>query len=204
MTPDEARALLGLDATASIDAAVERHRRLQRVHHPDLRGGSDRESTERSARLNEALSVLRREAASTAPSPPRTATRATTDAPRAAARPAHIVDHEELDVTRRGDSLFLTAPPDETFVRLLDVGAGLGGIGHVDRRLGLLEVLVRFEGGPTCSVLLTLQGHAFGTEVCCEMESIEAAPTPPIDPVLVALEHDLRAASAHPPPASPS
>jgi hypothetical protein len=36
-------------------------------------------------------------------------------------------------------------------------------------------------------VLFTLQGRALGTEVFAEMESIEAAPTPPLEPVLRAL-----------------
>jgi hypothetical protein len=48
-------------------------------------------------------------------------------------------------------------------------------------------VIVRFEGGPSCSVLMTLQGRAHGTDVFCEMESIESEPTPPIDPVLESL-----------------
>jgi hypothetical protein len=36
-------------------------------------------------------------------------------------------------------------------------------------------------------VLFTLQGRAHGTDVFCEMESIEAAPTPAISPVLDSL-----------------
>ena len=79
------------------------------------------------------------------------------------------------------------APASEAFALLLDAAAGIGGIGYVDRRLGILEVIVRFEGGPSCSVLITLQGRAFGTDAFCTMESIEAAPTPPIRPVIEAL-----------------
>jgi hypothetical protein len=61
----------------------------------------------------------------------------------------------------------------------------------VDRNLGILEVIVRFEGGPSCSVLMTLQGRAFGTDVFISMESIEADPTPALAPVLVALLEEL-------------
>jgi len=95
-------------------------------------------------------------------------------------------------ITHDSDSIVFEAPPDETFQLLYESAACIGGIGHVDRGLGLLEVIVRFEGGPSCSVLMTLQGRAHGTEVFCEMESIEAAPTPPISPVLEALVAGIR------------
>lgn len=196
MTPDEARAVLGLEPSAPIELAVEHHRRLQRQFHPDLRGGSDRAATERSALLNEALAVLRRASARG----PQTSPPDSEDDRITPPRPDHPLD---LEVSRHGETIFLTAPPDETYLRLLEASAGLGGIGHVDPRLGLLEVIVRFEGGPSCSVLFTLQGRANGTEVLCEMESIEARPTPPIEPVLSALEQELRTSAAHPPPPSP-
>ena len=197
MTPAEARAVLGIGPDASLDAAIEQHRRLQRRHHPDVSGDPERAATERSARLNEAIAVLRAAAANPPDEPVATPGPTTVDTL------TSLRWGGPLDLELVGDSLFLAAPPDEAFLRLLDAGAGLGGIGHVDHRLGLLEVLVRFEGGPTCSVLLTLQGRAHGTEVVCEMESIEARPTPPIGPVLLALAEELRTGAAHPPPASP-
>ena len=86
--------------------------------------------------------------------------------------------------SRGGDTIWIEAPPDEAYQRLLDAAACLGGIGHVDRTNELLEVIVRFEDGPSCSVLMTLQGRAYGTDVFCEMESIEADPAPPLAPVL--------------------
>jgi len=175
MTPDEARAVLGLHHGASLEDAVASHRRLQRRHHPDVTGPGDPEATARSARFNEALRVLRTHAEETVPVAP-------TDHTVAA-----VAEDEPVAVTVECGSLFVGAPTDETFLRLLDAGAALGGIGHVDPRLGLLELLIRFPQGPTCSVLITLQGRAMGTEVFCEMESIEADPTPPLEPVLHAL-----------------
>ena len=56
----------------------------------------------------------------------------------------------------------------------------------------IIETIVRFEGGPSCSVLTTLQGRAHGTEVFCTMESIEAGATPPIRPVVEALVDAIR------------
>ena len=65
-------------------------------------------------------------------------------------------------------------------------------IGYFDRSIGMLETIVRFEGGPSCSVLATLQGRADGTEAFCTMESIEATPAPPIRPVVEALVEAIR------------
>jgi hypothetical protein len=100
------------------------------------------------------------------------------------------VDSVEADAD--GDTIAIGAPPTEAFALLFEAAARLGGIGYVDRQLGIIEVIVRFEGGPSCSVLITLQGRAFGTDAFCTMDSIEAAPTPPLRPVVEALVEELR------------
>ena len=86
-----------------------------------------------------------------------------------------------------GDTIGVAAPPDETWVILAEAASQVGEIAYVDRSLGILEAIVRFEGGPSCSLLITLQGRAWGTEAFCTLESIEAAPTPPIAPVIDAM-----------------
>lgn len=179
MTPDEARSVLGLGRSATIADAVATHRRLQLRHHPDRT--DDPGATATSARLNQALAVLRAEAdraVDTAVD--------TIEAPVVTPSPPDD-DLEPVDVRIECGSIFVAAPADETFLRLLEAAALMGDVGHLDLRLGLLELLIRPEGGPTCSVLFTLQGRALGTEVFAEMESIEAAPTPPMEPVLRAL-----------------
>ena len=99
---------------------------------------------------------------------------------------------DRVEAETDGDTIAIAAPPPEAYALLLEAAARIGGIGYVDRQLGILEVIVRFEGGPSCSVLLTLQGRAFVTEAFCTMESIEAAPTPPLRPVVEALVEELR------------
>lgn len=175
MTPDEARSVLGLDRTATIAEAVATHRRLQLRHHPDRT--DDPDATVVSARLNQALAVLR----AAEEGPP---VAVVEPAPSPGAPSASVSEDDPVDVRVESGSLFVAAPADETFLRLLEAASCLGDVGHLDLRLGLLELLVRPEGGPTCSVLFTLQGRALGTEVFAEMESIEAAPTPPLEPVL--------------------
>jgi hypothetical protein len=190
MNLDEALTVLDVRPGASGAEVRSRYRDLMRANHPDLADPADLDATERSARVNQAFRIVRDAVVESGdgfvprPAPPEPSR----DAGRASADVAPAVDID-------GDTIHLEAPPDEAFQRLLEAAAEVGGIGHVDRHLGMLEVMVRFEGGPTCSVLLTLQGRAFGTDAFCTMDSIEAAPTPPIAPVIHALVEAL--ASTH-------
>ncbi len=111
----------------------------------------------------------------------------TTDLPAAPPDPRADTSDPPGAAPTAGDTIGIAAPPDEAFVLLLDAAAEVGTIAYVDRNLGILETIVRFEGGPSCSVLITLQGRAWGTEAFCTMESIEATPAPPIDAVVAAL-----------------
>ena len=159
---------------------------LMRIHHPDVVSaiGDSTAGTVDPSLLTEAYAVI---VASLRTSPEgRVPTIARTiHSPHLSSASSSIASEHD------GDTIWIEAPPDEAYQRLLEAAAGLGGIGHVDRTLGLLEVIVRFEGGPSCSVLMTLQGRAHGTDVFCEMESIEAEPTPAILPVLDALVEQL-------------
>jgi hypothetical protein len=191
------------------------YRRLLRLCHPDLVGGVDgaamahrQDATTATARLNLAYEIVVALLLSTdegrVP-----ALAAAVDAEHGAAgddaRAGNSREAEDGtrhdaprrtgddEVVRRGvggddeDSLFIDAPPDLTWVLLHEAAAKVGNVAYVDPSLGLLEIMVRFDGGPTCSVLMTLQGRAHHTEVMCTMSSIEAAPTPPIAPVVDAL-----------------
>ena len=83
--------------------------------------------------------------------------------------------------------MLLHAPAAEAFAVLFEAAGRIGHVAYFDRQLGILETIVRFEGGPSCSLLITLQGRASGTEAFCTLESIEAQPTPSIRPVIEAL-----------------
>jgi hypothetical protein len=164
VTLDDALAVLGLTHSTNEDEARTRFRELMRQHHPDV-----------SSSLN-------------TPSGARVDPSRITHAYAISAATAERLNHDlGVACTHDGDTLWIEAPPDEAYQLLYEAASHLGGVGHVDRGLGLLEIIVRFEGGPSCSVLFTLQGRAHGTDVFCEMESIEAAPTPAISPVLDSL-----------------
>jgi hypothetical protein len=197
----EALAVLDLRPGASMAEVRDRYRALVRRAHPDLVGTEAERAaaTAATARITGAFAVVRRAVLEAggdvvpeprAPAPPSPGGAGSPPARPAAASPRPWeVDAVEADAD--GDTISIAAPPGEAYALLLDAAARIGGIGYVDRRLGILEVIVRFEGGPSCSVLITLQGRAFGTDAFCTMESIEAAPTPSIRPVVDALVEEL-------------
>jgi hypothetical protein len=73
-----------------------------------------------------------------------------------------------------GDTLLLAAPPDEAFALLLEAGHRVGNVSYVDRSCAIFEVVVR-QDGETCSLVVTLQGRAHGTEAFLTLEAMERA-----------------------------
>ena len=56
----------------------------------------------------------------------------------------------------------------------------------------ILETLVQVEGEGTCSLVITFQGRADGTDAFCTLEAIEHVATPPVRPVVEGLVAALR------------
>ncbi|MDP9072490.1 MAG: hypothetical protein M3N68_14645, partial [Actinomycetota bacterium] len=153
-------------------------RRLLRVSHPDV-AGAEAGATARTARLIAAYERLRaapgeEEAAAAAPEPVGIA----------------VVDD---------DTLAFDAPADEAFLCLLELAHQLGEVTYVDPDGGLLESVVQLEAGPTCSLVMTLQGRGTGTtEVFCTLEPLgSTAPLPRAAAVDVVVE-GLRSAPRRP------
>jgi hypothetical protein len=179
----EALRVLGLGSGASVTDVRASFRRLVREHHPDIAGEAE---TAQTARLTEAYALLRRVASESGGD-------TITVAPPAAApptppAPAPTAYEEAIEAElAAGDTLLLRAPAAESFAVLFEAAGRIGHVAYFDRQLGILETIVRFEGGPSCSLLITLQGRGGGTEAFCTLESIEAMPTPAIRPVIDAL-----------------
>ncbi len=182
--------MLGLAPGVTLADARRAYRQLVRTQHPDVVGPSGTAAT---ARLTAAFAFLRASSSSddqpivVAPPPPTAA-----PPPPPPPSPERSAYDEAVDAElAAGDTLLVHAPADETFAVLFDAASRVGHIGYFDRQLGILETIVRFEGGPTCSLLITLQGRAHGTEAFCTLESIEADPTPPLRPVIDVLLTEL-------------
>jgi len=174
----EARAVLGVatgDGWAEVRSA---YRQAIRAAHPDTHG---RAATATAVRLNEAYAVLRRaRQAGTleAPTPP---------PPPAPPPPPPPPPPPSVGVAVAGDdTLLLAAPPDEAFALLLEAAHRVGNVSYVDRSCAIFEAVVR-QDGETCSLVVTLQGRAHGTEAFLTLEAMERAASLPTDRVLARL-----------------
>ena len=131
------------------------------------------------ARLNEAYAVLqlgpRGRCATLAPTPP-------PHRPPGSPRPA------AGGRAQYGDTLLLAAPFDEAFALLLEAGHRAGNVSYVDRACAIFEVVVR-QDDETCSLVVTLQGWAHGTEAVLTLEAMERPASLPPDRAMPAGLH---------------
>lgn len=177
-----ALAVLGVAPGTPMAEARLAFRDLIRAAHPDLAPRSDAavaDPHERAALITQAWAVVTAAGTTVPDASPPIPPGATEAAPAPGGRPPAAAT--------ASDTIGVAAPHDETWALLAEAASTVGEIAYVDRNLGILEAIVRFEGGPSCSLLITLQGRAWGTEAFCTLESIEAGATPPIAPVMDAL-----------------
>ena len=176
MEPAAARQLLGVAPAAPWREVRAAYRAAILTAHPDRAGGS----TARAARLNEAYAALVRERTLGPERRPRRAPtpRAAPPQPREPIGPVEVLD---------GDTLRLAVPPDEAFVAVLEACHAIGDVTYVDRSCAILEALVPIAGEGMCSLVVTFQGRAYGTDAFCTLEAIEHVASPPVHPVVVAL-----------------
>jgi hypothetical protein len=182
----EALAVLGVRGGTDLAGVRAAYRGLVRASHPDV-APDDGQAHARTARLTEAYEVIVAFVTEhgTTPGPEPEPEPAPAPPPPPEEPP---VEAEALDE----GTIAVALPAPETYAALYEAAGRVGAIAYYDRHLGILEIIVRFEGGPSCSVVMTLQGRAHHTEVLCTMESIESAPAPSIAPVMEALVHELR------------
>jgi hypothetical protein len=170
----EARAVLGVTAGDDWDVVRRAYRARIRAAHPDTHGVG---STPRAVRLNEAYAVLSRaKRAGLSPAAPGGAAAAPPPPP---PPPMPAVGVRVIG----SDTLLLAAPPDEAFALLLDAGHRVGNVSYVDRSCAIFEVVVR-QDDETCSLVVTLQGRAHGTEAFLTLEAMERAATLPPDRIV--------------------
>jgi hypothetical protein len=185
----EARAVLGVGDADGWEAIRAAYRRLIRVAHPDA-AGTAAGTGPTAARLNAAYTVLSRAKRSGVLDAPRRArAEPATAAPGPSARPRPVPTWApppppQVGVAAVGtDTLLLAAPPDEAFARLLEAGHQVGSVTYVDRSCSIFELVVRLDG-EACSLVVTLQGRAHGTEAFLTLESLERVASHSPEPVL--------------------
>jgi hypothetical protein len=191
MSLREALDVLGVAPGVPLAEVRASYRRQVRRVHPDLVDAED--AGARTARVTAAFTVvetaIRTSDGDVVPEPAASddEVRRTPDRGGQPRWNASVVEADTLD----HETISIAAPVPEAFSLILDAASSIGAVGYVDRHLGILEVLVRFAGGPTCSVLVTLQDRVHTTEASCTIDSIEAAPAPPLRPVVEALVAEL-------------
>lgn len=163
----EARSVLGVGEADGWEAVRTSYRRRIRAAHPDTQAVGA--TTAAAARLNEAYAVLSRaKRAGRLHAPAPSAPVPSAPAPEPPPPPPPTVGVELVG----NDTLLLAAPPDEAFALLLEAGHRVGEVSYVDRSCAIFEVVVR-QDGETCSLLVTLQGRAHGTEAFLTLEAME-------------------------------
>lgn len=165
--------MLGVPPDADLIDVRAAYLRLVRVHHPDVAPGRS-EATAETARLTEAWSVLRRGTTTDdAPSGPE----APADPRAARHRPGPVADGRDVDADVAG-----SATPD--FLALLDAASALGEVTWADRHAQMVQVVLRPDpSGPTCQLVAGLLQVEDGFALRTALESLEAQPAPPLEPL---------------------
>ncbi len=180
----EALGALQLAPGATWDEVRAHYRRLLRAHHPDLTSAPG--AADRTARLTTAYAVLREAtgggrrplpAPRSAPAPP-AARRAAPAEPkrRAAAEHAGGAGTAGAVVGRRS--------PEEVFGRLRAAAPAVGSLSGVDPETLSLQILVEAPGAPPAQLLAEVYRREGDTAIMFTLESLTAAPGPPIEAIV--------------------
>jgi hypothetical protein len=179
-----ARAELGLGPAPTWTQVRVAYRAQIAASHPDRAGGDPA----RAAVVTEAYATLERahQEGRLAERPPPIRARA--------AGPHHVAPEplREPPEVLDGDTVHLAVPADEAFARLVDACHRIGDITYIDRSCAIFETLVPVEGEGMCSLVITLQGRADGTDAFCTLEAIEHVASPPVRPIVERLVWALR------------
>jgi hypothetical protein len=179
-----ARAELGLGSAPTWTEVRIAYRVQIAASHPDRAGGDPA----RAAAVTEAYATLERahregHLAERFPAPPAPAP----PAPHQAAEPL-----DEPPEVLEGDTVHLAVPPDEAFARIVDACHRIGDLTYIDRSCAILEALLPVDGEGVCSLVISLQGRADGTDAFCTLEAIEHVGAPPVRPIVERLVSALR------------
>ncbi len=181
--------MLGVGPHDDWPAVQRAYREQMRRSHPDVAGAA---STTAAARANAAYARLGRarhevpaEPTVEAPAEPtaRSTGVPTVPAGGPTAGPAVTV----LD----GDTIHLDCPADEALALLVEATHTLGEVTYLDRSCSIFEAMVPVAGEGPCSLVVTLQGRADGTDAFCTLEALRRVAQPPVGHVVAALAQAL-------------
>lgn len=164
--------VIGLTPTTDRRKVRDAYRALVTITHPDHNAAPSAHS--RTAQITLAYQLISTHL-STAPVQRTTPRPRTPSAPPVTARPTAV------------DTISVDGPPDLVASIVIDACHRFGELLIVDASAGLVQVAVEFVDGPTCHVLLDLQGRAHDgtTDVFVTVDSLEMRPAPDLAAVTV-------------------
>ena len=186
MTEAEARHILGVGPAAPPTTVRAAYLALVRANHPDV-AADPIAAGPITAAITEAYRVLR-----ALPSP--------TPTPRPSPHVTVPVRRPHGVEVISPEAIWIDQPPPVAFPAVTEAADALGEVSYVDRSVGLVQVAVRPDGGPTCWLTIGLHRRPGGTVAVCTLESIEADPTPPAGPIIDAFASFLAERLAPAPP----
>ena len=180
----EALAALQLGPGATWNEIRARYRRLLRAHHPDLT--SEPGAADRTARLTAAYAVLQKATDGgrhPLPAPP------ATPEPRPARRapPARTprgASPDRTSVPGTAGAVLGRRSPEEVFRRLRAAAPAVGNLSGVDPETLTLQILVEAPGAPPAQLLAEVYRRDDDTAIMFTLESLTAAPGPPIEAIV--------------------
>lgn len=181
MNAAEARRVLGVEPGESPRALRDAFLAQVRAHHPDT---TDHPlgAGERTATIITAYRLLRDLPPAPPGQPPESARVRDPDAPLGPVATIEVITDEAVWV---GVEAAAVLPA------LLEAADDLGDVSYLDRSVGLLQLTVRPPAGPTCWFTVSVHPRPGGTVLVATLESIEAQPTPPAGPLMLALAEAL-------------
>ena len=186
----EALAALRLTPRATWPQVRARYRDLMRANHPDLT--DDPGAAERTARLTAAYAVLQKatgdgrrplpspDAVRRVPgarTPPRPATAPPSGRPRAGPPP------EGADPGTT-DAVVGRRSPSDVFERLRRAAGAVGNLSGVDPETLTLQILIEAPGASPAQLLAEVSRRGPDTAILFTLESLTAAPGPPIEAIV--------------------
>ena len=180
----EALTALQLGPGATWDEIRARYRRLLRAHHPDVT--SEPGAADRTARLTAAYAVLHKAS---------DGGRRPLPVPRTTAKPQAQRRAAPTEAKRRDPADHAAGPgtagavvgrrsPEEVFRRLRAAAPAVGNLSGVDPETLTLQILVEAPGAPPAQLLAEVYRRDEETVIMFTLESLTAAPGPPIEAIV--------------------
>ena len=193
----EALAALQLSSRATWPQVRARYRRQMRVNHPDLT--DDPGAAERTARLTAAYAVLQKatgDGRRPLPSPevarpPRHAETARAEASRTARRTTSApaggrprAGQSPATDPGTADAVLDRRSPSDVFGRLRAAAAAVGHLSGADPETLTLQILIEAPGAAPAQLLAEVSRRGEDTAIMFTLESLTAAPGPPLKAIV--------------------